>query len=202
MAITDYAGLKSAIATWIARDDLTAYVADFIVFAEGYINSRLRVRQMEEVVSLSPTLGVFTLPTDYLQYRKLVMDNGTRYPLAYITPDAADMKYPTRPDGIPQHFTIIGSSLYTFPTTDADIELTYWQGIPALSDSNTTNWLLTLRPEAYLRLGCAFASEFIKSDNEAQKQLALADGIFAQMEADSHLANYSRAGHTSQGVTP
>lgn len=202
MAISTYGGLKTAIGTWIARDDLMAYTGDFVTFAEGYINSRLRVRQMEAKATLSPTSGVFTLPSDYLQYRKVVVDNGLRSPLSYITPDAADMKYPTRPDGIPQCFTIDGPSLYTFPTTNSNIKLSYWQAIPALTDSNSTNWLLALRPEVYLRLGCAYASDFIKNDADAQKQFALANAIFDQMEVDGLLANYSRAGMTSQGVTP
>lgn len=202
MAITTYAGLKTAIGVWLDRTDLTDYLGDFVAFAEGHLNSKLRVRQMEESVSLAPTLGVFTIPADYLQYRKIVMDNGTRYPLAYMTPDAVDMSYPTRPDGIPVHFTVFSGDITAYPTTDANIELTYWQKIPALADSNTSNWLLALRPELYLRLGCAFAAEFIKSDAEAQKQFALAADIIEDMMMDDRLANYSRAGMTFQGVRP
>ena len=96
MAITSYAGLKTAIGVWLDRSDLTDYYGDFISFAEGHLNSKLRVRQMEAVTSITPVANVYTLPTDYMQFRKVILDNGTRYPLAYITPDASDMKYPSR----------------------------------------------------------------------------------------------------------
>lgn len=202
MAITTYEGLKSAVATWMARDDLTAYVPDFITFAEGYINTRLRHRKMVTTVSLTPVDGVCTLPTDYLQYRRVVVDTGTRYTLEYIVPDQADQRYPSAPAGLPIHFTIVGDELRMFPTTGESIELTYWQQVPALSATNSSNWLLAYRSEAYLRLACSYAADFIKNDGEAQKQLALADMIFEQIERDDTLANYSRAGMTFRGVTP
>ena len=202
MAINTYSGLKNAIGVWLSREDLSAYIPDFVTFAEGFINDNVRHRKMLEIASLTPVNGVCPLPTDYLQYRRVVLDTGTRYVLQYITPDQADARYPSSPGGLSQHFTIVGTDLLMFPTTDTDIELTYWQKIPALSDSNTSNWLLDERPEAYLRLGCAFAAEFTKNDAEAQKQMALAMQIFGQIEGQDTLANYSRAGMTSNEVRP
>jgi len=39
MAITTYGELKSAIATWLARDDLGAAIPDFIALFEAAANS-------------------------------------------------------------------------------------------------------------------------------------------------------------------
>lgn len=44
--INDYATLKTAIASWLARADLTAAIPDFIQLAETRFNRELRVRQM------------------------------------------------------------------------------------------------------------------------------------------------------------
>src|SRR5262245_15894630 len=71
MAITTYAQLQTAIASWLARSDLTATIADFITLFEAAANRRLRVRQMETSTNLTPSSGAATLPTDYLAWRRL-----------------------------------------------------------------------------------------------------------------------------------
>jgi hypothetical protein len=204
MAITSVSTLRPAISDWLDRTDLSSQVDNFIQFSTGYLNDRtdFRLRDMETIVSLAPASGVFTLPADYLHYRKVVLDNGTRHPLNYITPDMADMRYPSRPAGLSCDFTIIGSALRAYPTASDNIELTYWAKIPELSDAAPLNWLLTRRPELYLRLGCAFAAEFIKSDGEAKKQFAMAETIIQQMSDSSSLVYFARAGLARQGVSP
>ncbi len=202
MALTTYDGLKTAIATWMARDDLGNYIPDFIQLAESYINRRLRCREMMETVTLSPASGIYTLPDDYLSFRRVVMDNGTRYVLKVITPEVADQMYSTAAAGIPIHFTIIGDEMRVFPSVEADIELTYWQKIPALSSSVTTNWLLEKMPEIYLRTACFYAADFIKDSASAQSNLGLADSLIEQLQSDDTLANYSRAGIVSAEVRP
>ena len=49
MAIGTFAELKTAIANWLDRDDLTARVPEFIALSEARINRALDVRQMETV---------------------------------------------------------------------------------------------------------------------------------------------------------
>ena len=60
MAITTYAELQTAIANWLARDDLTTYLPDFITLFEAAANRRLRVRQMETTATLTPSSGSAT----------------------------------------------------------------------------------------------------------------------------------------------
>ena len=42
MAITTYAELKTAIANWLNREDLTSVIPDFISLAEADFNRKLR----------------------------------------------------------------------------------------------------------------------------------------------------------------
>ena len=49
MALNNYANLKTAIANFLARDDLTTEIDDFIDLTEADFNRRLRVRAMETV---------------------------------------------------------------------------------------------------------------------------------------------------------
>ena len=57
MALTSYAELQQAIADWLERADLVARIPDFIALFEAAANRRLRVRQQEATVSLTPSSG-------------------------------------------------------------------------------------------------------------------------------------------------
>ena len=48
MAITNYTQLKTAIANWLDRDDLTSKIPDFIFLAEKQIERQVRHYKMVE----------------------------------------------------------------------------------------------------------------------------------------------------------
>ena len=208
MAITNYGELVTAIGDNLARSDLTSYIPDFIMQAEQVFNhgsesiAPLRVRDMETIDSLSPTANVYTLPDDYLQYRRVTEESSPRRPLEYIDPMGVDQLYPLRAAGFSNHFTIIGNSLYTYPLSTNDVELVYYGLIPALTDSATTNWLITKAPSLYLRMSLMFAYDFIKDDAEVAKHAQMAKALIAGMNQSGMMANYARAGLTLRGNTP
>ena len=204
MAVTTYAELKTAIADWMDRSDLTSYLGDFITFAEGHLNRNLRHRSMVTSTDLTPSSNVCTLPTDYLHYVRVVELASTRRELKYITPSAVDQLYPSREAGLAWHFTIIGSTLTAYPLSTNDIELTYRQKIPALSDSNTTNWLLTASPELYLRASQMMALEFINENGTPRQQATavLTQKLIDDLNQESMLGEYYSSGVHVNGPTP
>lgn len=208
MSITDYSSLVTAIGNNLARSDLSSYIPDFIMQAEQVFNhgsesiDPLRVRDMETIDDLSPVSNVYTLPDDYLQYRRVTEKASPRRALEYIEPVAVDQLYPLRYGGPSVNFTIIGDSLYTYPLSSNDVELVYYALIPALTDSATTNWLITKSPSLYLRMSLMFAAEFIKDDAEVAKQAQMAKALIDGMNRSGQMANYARAGLTLRGITP
>ena len=47
MALSSYSELKTAIANWLNRSDLTSEISeDFVVLTEADFNSKLRIRKM------------------------------------------------------------------------------------------------------------------------------------------------------------
>ena len=50
------------------------------------------------------------------------------------------------------------------PDSDYSIELLYYQRIPALSNTNPTNWLLTICPNAYLYGALLAAQPYLIND--------------------------------------
>ena len=66
MALDNYSNLQTAIANFLARDDLTTEIVDFIALTEADFNRRLRVRAMENSSSFTIDTVSYThltLPT-------------------------------------------------------------------------------------------------------------------------------------------
>lgn len=204
----DYTALRTAIADWSARSDLTAVIPDFIAFATDMFNhgqadmAPLRVREMLSVTSLTPTSGTVTLPSDYLQYERVVEVSSQRRELKFINMNFSDQQYPLRQAGTPYTFTIVGNSLTAFPTTSNNLELTYWQRIPDLSASVTSNWLLAKVPAIYLHAGLMQVALYTKDDALFQRSAAMVRDIVNGLMAQDMLANYSKAGTNMRMMTP
>lgn len=212
MAISNYTELKAAVATWEDIDpSLDSIMDDILIMANDTLNNglemgmaqvpALRVREMETVASLTPTNGVCALPDDYLQYRRVVESMSLRRALSYITPGQADESYPDRGSGISSAFTIIGGSLYMFPLSSNDIELTYYQKIPDITATNATNWLLTKRPMIYLHACLLQVGIARRDDGLVQRSAQLVASIAAAMRSGDEMANYAYAPVQVSGMT-
>jgi hypothetical protein len=159
MALATYTDLQTQIANFLARDDLTAYIPDFITLFECAAARKLKVRLQESTTTLTPTSGVATLPTDYLGYRRVTWTGTPIHELNYVAPPiySNDLNVTA---GIPINFTIEGSSLRVDPSNDTALTFDYFQKTPALS--GTLNWLYTAYPDLYLFGSLVEANAFNK----------------------------------------
>ncbi len=70
MALDTYSALQTSIANWADRDDLTAFIPDFIALTEARFNRALRLRSMEQSQTATTVAGqsklrpTYELPTD------------------------------------------------------------------------------------------------------------------------------------------
>ena len=167
-SIVDYATLQTAVANWLHRADLTALVPDFISLAENEMSADIVARPMETraVLTAIPGNAYITLPNDVLEFRRLILVTDPTYVLRYESPDQISTDYPTALSGKPTLYTVIGSTVQLAPIPDSNysLELTYRQTIPALSVSNTTNWLLTNFPNVYLYGAICAAQPYMMND--------------------------------------
>src|SRR3990167_854808 len=182
MAITTYSEIKTAVATWLARDDLANPIVDFVTLFEAAANRRLRVRQMEASADLTPASGEVALPSDYLAWRRVTWTGSTRVELEYAGPSWLQAAYPDTPAGTPKYFTIEGSTLLIRPTSTTDLEFLYYQKIPVLSDTNTTNWLLTAHPDLYLFGALTEARLFARNIDQAALWKTRRDELFEEIQ--------------------
>jgi len=186
MSIATYADLKASVANYLNRSDLTSIIPDLITLAEARLNADLRARDMEARTSLSATAGnaYVTLPTDMLEMQRLAISSiDPMRVLKYLSADELATDYPSSSGGMPAVFAIIGAQIQLAPIPDSDytLELSYQQRVPALSDTNSSNWLLSAWPNAYLYATLCEAQPFLMNDARLQVFQALyqqaVDGI-------------------------
>ena len=112
MALTTYTELKSSIANWLNRDDLTTEIAgDFIALAESDFNAKLRIRQMEQVDTITINAETVTVPTAFIGVRSFyILSGSTKYHLSYITPANLISIKGGSTSGLPRTYTIESDS--------------------------------------------------------------------------------------------
>ena len=168
MALDTYSDLKASLANWLHRADLEALIPDFIRLAEIQMNADVSSRSMETKVVLTATAGDanLDLPGDVLDIRRLQVLGSFNRVLIYRSADEVAQENPLSRSGVPEVFMVHGSSLELAPIPDSNysIELLYFQRLPALSDANPTNWLLTICPNAYLYGALLAAQPYLIND--------------------------------------
>jgi hypothetical protein len=173
MAITTYTELRTAVANWLARDDLSDRIPEFIALAEAKFNRELRHPRMEKRSYTSVDTDTnepefITLPSNFQTMRRIRLSGVTGKPgLEYVTATQAEtLRYGlANVTAQPAYYTIIDDEIELIPTPgqEYELEMVYRANIPALA-SNSTNWLLTLAPDAYLYGALLEAAPYMKDD--------------------------------------
>lgn len=184
MAITTYAELKTAVANWLHRDDLTAIIPDFITIGESRINRKLRVRPMETSATLTPTAGVRTvaLPSGFLQAKRLYVDGSVPTALEYISPPDYWKRYLSIESNTPRVYTVEAENFLFGPVPNGtDIICLYYQRPSALSSA--VNAIFTANPELYLYAALVAAEPYLKNDKRIPLWKLQFEEILSEVQA-------------------
>lgn len=146
MTISDYASLLVDAGAYSGRDDIAHLFPRFVALAEQKFNRVLRLAGMEKAATLALAEGEGSLPADFLEARQ-VLAPGSRLlrarPLAELTVVATA-------GGAPVGYAIIGDRIRVRPRGAAELEVTYYARIPALTAAEPSNWLIDRAPDVYL----------------------------------------------------
>jgi hypothetical protein len=166
VALLTYSDIKSSVSDWLVRDDLTDRSADFIALAESRLNRELRVREMISQATGTISTQTIQIPGDFVEVLRLTLDTSADMPLEYRPVEDSEIRVAGSTSGQPSWFSVIGSNLKLYPIPDGsyDYTLDYYATIPALSDTNTTNWLLEKAPDIYLFGALSEAAPFLMDD--------------------------------------
>lgn len=199
MAINTYGTLVSAVTEWLARDQdatLTARIPDFITLTEAKLNRTLFIPQMEARTTLTvdtndPSPEFLDLPSGFQTMRRVRLSGVTGKPaLQFLSGTQIDNLRYERTDipDQPAFYAISGTQIELLPTPgeDYDVEIVYRTNIPALTASNTTNWLLTLAPDIYLYGTLMEAAPYTRKDDRIP---VWASGFSSALDALNNLGN-------------
>lgn len=198
--ITDYASLLTALNAYSERSYASSDLDTFLGQAQPKINRRLTSYQRQSSAVVALVSGVGSLPADFTS--ALALNYSTYGTLQPVSSASLIELNPTGAGGVPAYYAIHGTQISVAPTLTGNVTLTYLAGVPALSSGNTTNWLLTAAPDAYLNMILAESKMFEEDFQTAAlfegRGTAILDGVNMQ----AVVAAYSRAGLVTRGPTP
>ena len=200
MAITTYDELQSSVADWLNRDDLTSVIPDFITLAEAQFNRSIRHREMVARATATLSSRYSATPGDWLQTVQLHLQTDPIQPLEYVTEETLnEYRSKSSASGRPKFFTMVGTEYEVYPAPDSSYtaEVVYYAKIPALSDSDTSNWLLSLSPDIYLYGALIQSAPYLKDD----ERLPVWFGIYQKLVEDMNVSDERSRGQVSMRMS-
>lgn len=198
MSISTYSELQSAVADFLNRDDLASAVPTFIRLAEARFSRDMRHWRMETRSTAELDTQYSAIPADFLQPIRLQITDA---PTSEVAPISTAQMLQLRGDrndrvGRPTNYALTAGGIELYPTPDLtyNASLVYYARIPALSASNTTNWLLNEAPDVYLYGALVHSAPYLKDDARIQIwEALLAQGI-NNLNTSSADAKYGGSG--------
>lgn len=185
--ITSYTQLKTEVADFAHRTDLTSKMDTFCQLAEDIINNGyehpsgkkipgLRSLEMEKRASQSFDATFYSLPSDYLELIALEVEyHGRRNPLRQVSPQILDQTYSVS-SGPPRAYTLRASEIEFRPGIEASSpytgELIYFYQVPTLT-GNSTNDVLDKYPMIYLNAMMMVLNVYLHDEEQRDVWYAL-----------------------------
>ena len=193
--ITNYSDLKTQVANYLGRTDLTSQIPNFISFAELRLSRDLRIRQMLKTATATMTAGDSTvgLPSDFLQMRDLFINGTPRIAISYLTPSNFTRDSRASESGKPVFYTMRGAEFEFAPVPDAayTLQMLYYAKPDALSDSNPSNTFLANCPDALLYGALVEAEPYLMNDARTELWTNLYRAAINNLNTSDDEAEYS-----------
>lgn len=188
MALNTYNDIKTAITQWAERSDISSDLVDqFIYMTEADAYQQLRVPAMEFQELLTLDQGRVVIPFDFLELRRLTWEGDGETVLQYLPWDQF-VTVNSNPGSTPMYFSRQGANWFISgdPGDGQNILCHYYRYFDPLTSTNTSTWLLSMSPQAYLFGGLKHLYEYVmdqdraaywggKFDKELNKLQAIAD---------------------------
>lgn len=199
MTISTYAELKTAVANWLERSDLTSRIPEFISLATAkmyrgvmgpdgrtWIVPPLRIRDMVATADVSVTDGVGALPSGWLEFLRLWISDTDQPNLKYYPPQIWWDLYGAHhaESSAVQAYTIEGAVIRLAPANTETLKSVHYAKFTALSADSDTDWILTNAPHVYLHGALMEAGSYLRDGElegkETQAFAASVKGLMGQ----------------------
>ena len=166
-AFTSYDNLKTNIADYLARQDLTDKIPMFVSLAEKRLNRDLRLRQTLQQSTYSLTSGYkVPTPADFLEMKDIHIDANPIVNLNFKTVSQFYRLSNSSGSGVPINYTLVSDNfvLAPRPTGASTINMTYYKIPKVLSTTNPSNEYLEVCPDLLLYASLVESAPFLMDD--------------------------------------
>jgi hypothetical protein len=194
MAFTNYSDLKTEIANYLGRDDLTSQIPTFIRLAEERVARDLRTRHMLKVSQATMTAddNTVALPSDFIAMKDMHIDGNPIRTLQFQNSSNFFRNSRASDKGVPVMYTLLASEFQFAPIPDSNytLKLIYYYKPDYLSDSNVSNLFLANCPDLLLYGALAEAEPYLMNDERVNTWASLYDRGLASLRASDDDAEY------------
>lgn len=177
MSITTNAELVTAVGDYLARSDLTSYIPDFIIGGESrftygsgvpgdpFYCPPLRIRAMETASDVTVTSGSGSLPTGFLQARRVYWSGSPNIKVEQVSPEDYYSKwYGSTTSSPPSVYIIEDDSIIVGPKASGTLKVLHYKKFDPIATAAPVTWLLTNHPHVYVYAALMEAAPFIRND--------------------------------------
>ena len=191
-----YSELKTRIASYLNRSDLTSELDGFIDQTEAELNRMLRTADMVKRATATAELQYLSLPTDWLEAINVEIASNNFQPVLQQSIESLDMYRAANDNqtGQPIYFALVDNTMEFAPSPDKSytLQLTYYARLASLSDSNTTNFVSNNHPDVYLYGALKHASIFLMEDDRVALFSNLFDKALEEMRMEQEYREFGK----------
>tara|TARA_B100001059_G_scaffold212780_1_gene228083 strand:- start:1371 stop:2015 length:645 start_codon:yes stop_codon:yes gene_type:complete len=192
----NYSELKTNIANYLNRSDLTSQMDMFIDSVEGELNRRIRTKEMIKRATATADAQYLSLPTDWLEGVNVEIASNNFSPLFQQSIESLDVyrKSINNSTGQPVYYAFVDSTMELCPTPDSSytLQLTYYAKVDALSDTNTSNFVLANHQDVYLYGALKHASIYLMEDDRVAMFSALFEKALEEIKMEQEKAEFGK----------
>ncbi|NIR50003.1 hypothetical protein GWO43_16010 [candidate division KSB1 bacterium] len=181
MAISDVSDLRQEIADHLESYNLEGKIDTFIQLAEERHKNEVRIQEMLNRDALTVNDRYVSLPSGYLEALELRLLTDPVTVLEYLSPHVIT-NYRRTGTGKPLYFTTHAQFEFDIDTDQSySGEVIYYKAETALSDTNSSNNILSRAPGLYLYGALVAGAPYIMNDERlpvwTQLYAAARDGV-------------------------
>jgi hypothetical protein len=202
MALSNYGELKTSVAAWAARSDLTTIMPDFVLLAHKQLMRDLRghLRLQKRDTAFSVASEYVACPTDFLELVSMHCTSANpAFAVQFMDSDTGTNRYQAVA-GVPAYVAVVGSTSnvenFKFsppPSGTYTMTIEYYASLTFFGNDAATNWILTDHPDLYLYGSLVQASGYLE---KGMVDRALA-GYTAALESCKNAGRRARWGGNS-----
>ena len=191
----NYATLQEKVANQFVTTELVPFIPTAIELAEAEFNRRVRHREMLLRSYFTLSGQYVPLPTDFLEARSVyITAAGYTERLEFLSIEQMQEKKQTAWDADrPIYYSILGAEIELLPepSDTFEMDMAFYQRIPALSDLNPTNWLIDQHPDAYFYGALMQCAPYLGRDRRIDTWSSLYETVLESIHLSNERAEYS-----------